>query len=97
MLIISAPCWKCDKDMKIALLGTESGDLIGGPEIFSEKEKQLAVKNGVTLKIINSKTAEETYLANTCPHCDAFVGKWFYFAHYLTPALYGDLEYTDVA
>ncbi len=97
MLIITAPCWKCDKEMKVALLGTESGDLLGGPETFSEPEKLLALENGVFLKVINSQTAEETYLANICPHCNAFVGKWFYFAHYLTPALYGDLKYTEVS
>lgn len=96
MIIISTPCWKCNKDMKMALLGTESGDLIGGPEVFNEKEKRLAVKHGVKLGIVNSVTAEESYLASICPHCGSFIGKWFFFAHYLTPALYGDLEYTEV-
>ena len=96
MMIITAPCWNCDKDMKIALLGNESGDLHSGPENFSKEEISLAEKHGVVLKMVSSKTAEETYLANACRECDAFIGQWFFFAHYYTPALYGQLEYIDV-
>jgi len=93
MIIITAPCWKCEKAMKIALLASESADLDGGPEVFSKEEISLAEKNGVFLKVADSATAEESYLANTCRDCGAFVGQWFFFAHYLTPALYGDYEY----
>jgi|AntRauTorckE6833_2_1112554.scaffolds.fasta_scaffold02991_6 hypothetical protein len=93
MIVIDAPCWKCEKEMKIALLANESGDLDGGPEVFSKEQISLAEKNGVFIKVADSMTADESYLANTCRECDAFVGKWFFFAHYLTPALYGDYKY----
>lgn len=46
--------------------------------------------------MVESKTAEESYKANVCPHCDAFIGEWFIFAHYYCEALYGRLEYRRV-
>lgn len=79
--------------MQIALIGNESGDLEGGAEIFTKEEQRVARDNGVILKMIDSKTAEERYLASVCGGCDSPVGKWFFFAHYYTPALYGDLPY----
>ena len=96
MMIISAPCWQCEKETQIALVGDASGGLGYGPESFSESEKRLAEQHGVLLKIVSSKTAEETYLANACKECGEFVGKWFFFAHYYTPALYGRLKYKRV-
>lgn len=96
ILIITAPCWNCDKEMRIALMADENGNLDGGPDTFSERAKEEAQKHGVHLKMVSSKTAGETYLANVCDECDAFVGQWFYFAHYYTPALYGAFMYTVI-
>lgn len=96
MMIITAPCWQCDKDMLVALVGDDNGNMGYGPEDFNQEEIALAKKNGVLLKKIDSKTAEETYLANICPACGAFVGKWFYFANYYTEALYDRLKYRRI-
>lgn len=96
MMLITAPCWQCNKDMLVALVGDDNGNMDYGPEGFNPKEITLAEKNGVLLKKVNSKTAEETYLANVCPGCGAFVGQWFYFANYYTEALYGHLKYRRV-
>jgi len=93
LYIITAPCWNCDKEMRVALVGNKSGDLDYGPERFSNSEKKLAEENGVLLKIVRSKIAKETYLANVCAECGQFVGKWFFFAKYLTQALYGNYKY----
>jgi hypothetical protein len=95
MMIITIDCWKCEKGMKMALVSDEES-AYRGPETFSENEISLAQKNGVLIKNVDSQTAEETYKANICPHCDSFIGKWFFFANYYTPALYGDLKYTEV-
>lgn len=97
MLIITAPCWSCENEIKIALVGNEEGRLDYGPEDFSEHEKKLAEDHGVFLKLVNSKTADEIYLANTCKNCNQFVGKWFFFAHYFTPALYGHYKYKIIS
>jgi len=96
-MIISAECWQCDKPMLIALIGDNAGNLYGGPEGFSNEEVSLAEEHGVLLKTIFSKTSEETYLANVCKECGAFVGQFFFFAHYYTPALYGHYKYLRVS
>ena len=87
---------KGEQAVKIDLAGDEVGNLSYGPEDFSESEKKTAEQHGACLKFVYSKTAEESYLANVCKECGAFVGKWFYFAHYYTPALYGHYKYQIV-
>lgn len=82
--------------MKMALIGSGT-NLECGPEAFTEKQIKLSREKGVLLKVQNSKTAEMSYLANTCPKCDAFIGEWFYFAHYFAPAMYGQYDYEEVA
>ncbi len=96
MMLITAPCWQCSKDMLVALVGDDNGNMDYGPEAFNQKEIELAEKNGVLLKKVNSKTAEETYLANVCPGCGSFVRQCFYSANYYTEALYGRLKYQRV-
>jgi hypothetical protein len=61
MIIITAPCWQCEKEMLIALVGNDVGDFGYGPESFSEQEIKLAQTNGVELRHVDSATAEETY------------------------------------
>jgi|ERR1035437_876434 hypothetical protein len=95
ILVIKAPCWKCDKEMLIALVGT-GADFSYGPEDFSVDERKMAEKEGVRLEYMSSKTAEETYLANVCKDCGSFVGKFFLFAHYFAPAMYGHYEYKEI-
>jgi hypothetical protein len=96
MMIITTPCWKCDKEMLMAVEGTDTGDLLATPSGFDDAERALAERHGVLLREQPSKTAGETYLANTCPSCDAFIGEWFIYAHYFCEALYGRLKYQRV-
>jgi hypothetical protein len=96
MLIITAPCWQCGKDMFVAVIGDKVGSLSRSPESFSDSERKLAEQHGVLIKYVQSKTAKETYLANTCKECGAFVGRWFLFADYYAEAIYGYLKYKNV-
>lgn len=75
MQINGAECWKCGKSMKMALVLLK-GDLFG-PEGFDEKQLELARSKGVLINMQYSKTTQESYLANTCPTCDAFMGEFF--------------------
>lgn len=75
MQINGAECWKCGKLMKMALVLSKR-DIIG-PEAFDEKQLELARSKGVLIKLQDAKTSESTYLANTCPSCEAFIGKFF--------------------
>lgn len=98
-MIITTSCWKCNKEMKVALAEgrNDSDGACRGPESFTAQEIKLAEANGVILKIAESKTAEELYLANICPYCGAFVGQWYFFTGYYAPALYGHLKYEVVS
>lgn len=96
MMLIDAECYECSKPLLVAIVGDDSGNLGYGPENFSEAEQKLATDNGVLLKLVNSKTAGETYLANACKSCGAFIGQFFFFANYYTPALYGHYSYKRV-
>lgn len=75
MQINGAECWKCGKLMKMALVFSK-GELYG-PEEFDGKQLELARSKGVLIKLQDAKTSESTYLANTCPACGAFIGKFF--------------------
>jgi hypothetical protein len=96
MMIITTPCWNCRKDMRMAVEGTETGDLLATPSGFGNKERALAERHGVLLREHASATAGDTYLANTCPSCNAFIGEWYIYAHYFCEALYGRLTYQRV-
>jgi predicted RNA-binding Zn-ribbon protein involved in translation (DUF1610 family) len=71
MEIVEHPCYQCSVLMKIALIE------LSGPETFDEKELEIARSNGVLIKEQLNKTNGESYLANTCPNCGAFIGRFF--------------------
>ncbi len=75
MQINNAECWKCGKLMKMAMV-LSNGEFFG-PEKFNERQLELARSKEVIIKKQYSKTTKETYLANTCPICDSFMGKFF--------------------
>ncbi len=81
--IIDAPCYSCEIEMKVALGRHYS---IFGPEEFNIEELKYAKANGVLITNNYSKTAEESYLSNTCPSCNAFIGRFFLFENYFLPA-----------
>ncbi len=75
MQINNEPCWKCGKLMKIAFIMSKG--VFFGPEGFNKQQLELAKSKGVLIKRQDSKTSKETYLANTCPDCGAFIGQFF--------------------
>ena len=95
MYIITAPCWKCDNTINIAVIkdGVKKRNGFCGPELFSEEEKKLAENYNVIIREHHSYTREETYYANTCLHCNTFIGQHYLFAEYFVSAVNGDYEY----
>ncbi|MGC8757805.1 MAG: competence protein CoiA family protein [Caldisericaceae bacterium] len=76
--ITTAECWKCGFPYKAAWITT--GNDVGiayGPEGFSEREIKIAAEKGVIIEERYSKTMDEKYNANICPHCGSFMGKFF--------------------
>lgn len=59
------------------------------PEYFKEKDKQLAIDNGIYFTTQYSKTAEKSYCANTCSKCNAISGN-FYIKEEEMEAFYAD-------
>ena len=47
------------------------------PEHFTLQEIDMAQQKGVVLKFQFSHTQQRTYLASTCPSCDAFLGQGY--------------------
>lgn len=94
MYIVNTTCYKCEKTMNVAII--KRGNDIFGPEAFSGEEKRVAGNNGVIIRDQYSGTRQEHYDANTCPHCNTFIGQYYLFADYFTSALYGECEYKIV-
>lgn len=95
MYIINASCWKCDQPMNVAVIDNESnkGNGFRGPDTFSKEEHDIAIKNGVIIKQHKSYTLNETYNANTCPHCSVFIGQHYLFTDYFVEAMNGYYQY----
>ena len=77
--VVNSKCYKCDADMKVALIFI--GYMYHGPENFSPSEILIAEKAGVILKESYSQTMEKSYLANICPSCGAFSGQFYLREH----------------
>lgn len=73
--IITSNCWNCNKPMKLAIL--ISGSTFCDPSEFNESQIKIARENGVVLRDNYSNALKEKYLANTCEHCGAFIGRFF--------------------
>ena len=98
MYIVTAPCWKCDGIMNVAMISDSGkGNDFCGPEGFTEEEQRIAENNNVVIRKHNSHTRGEFYRANTCPHCNTFIGQHYLFTDYFTAAEYGDYEYKTIA
>lgn len=93
--IIDGTCWKCQQPMKIAFTeGKDEMTSYCGPDEFEEKEIEFSISKGAVIKPHYSKTANETYLSNTCSHCNSFAGNFYLFSQYIQPAYMGEFEYT---
>ena len=99
MYIVTAPCWKCSEDMKVAMIvegyiQKGSGSIsVSGVEEFSFDELRIAEKHGVIIQQHHSHTMGQSYDASTCGQCNAFVGQHYLLTEYFVPAVSGDYEY----
>jgi len=61
-------CWKCDKEIIVFKWchGRIEGEIEEPPAPIPK-----------TIKERYTSTSDETYWANTCPHCDSVQGDWF--------------------
>lgn len=94
MTIIEGLCWKCNEAIKVAV--TEGDGIMSsycGPDEFTDAELDFAKSKGVVIRTQDSKMANETYLANTCPHCNTFVGNFYLFTQYIQPADIGEYKF----
>lgn len=87
--ILVNECWRCKNDMLVSYY--DDGTLIPcGPSNFTEKQVAIASNAGCIIKESYSKTMQESYLANICPHCGAMIGDFFYHDYTYIP---GDIQY----
>jgi len=88
LIIVDNECYKCENLMKVCYIKNSNGYKY--PRDFNENEINFAKSKGVLLEMRFSKTRNEKYLANVCPHCKAFVGDW-----YLSDDIISEVEYED--
>ncbi|MBM4208427.1 MAG: hypothetical protein FJ190_10605 [Gammaproteobacteria bacterium] len=100
MTIIEGPCWKCNNPMKVAYISgsLESIDVSShlAPRSFNNEELKLAKSKGVNLKTQYSQTMRDSYVANSCAKCSAFVGEHYLFTQYISPACDGELPLEEI-
>lgn len=77
MTIVNANCWKCKEEMKIAMIVQNTNHFwrIYEPTDFTKEEIELANSHGANIQIKYSIQAKESYYANVCKRCNAFIGK----------------------
>jgi len=90
--IISAQCPQCQAPMKVAVLASYNNTYIGGPDKFTVNELEIASRKGVKLVTQHSKIIGAKYLANTCPSCDKYAGKYFLSKEYFFRATNKEYE-----
>lgn len=85
LVIVATNCWKCGRKMKVAMLVANNGLSKLSPAEFNDREIETATSLGANIKPKYSQTVNELYLANTCEHCNAFVGDFYTHQYYYLP------------
>ena len=80
MVIVETNCWHCFNEMKIAMI--DSHGLIYTPDKFTEEEVRIANENGAFVTMKYSNQMKSSYYANTCKHCNAFLGQHYMDEYY---------------
>ena len=73
--VVIGDCYRCHSPMKVAFIEADGMGLQSSS--FSPQEIECANNQGCILEVRYSKTANESYLANVCPKCKAFVGEFY--------------------
>jgi hypothetical protein len=74
--IIVDECWRCKNDYLVAYIDDDS--IPYGPSRFTEKQIEIAKAKGVKIEEVHSKTMDTEYDSCVCPHCNSFLGDFFY-------------------
>ncbi len=85
IVTVTTECWKCNQEMKVAMLVADNGREILSPSEFNEEEISVAKSLGVNVAKRYSKTVKDSYVANVCGHCNAFVGDFYMHDYYYLP------------
>ena len=94
MVIVPASCWRCGHEMKVAMIVANNERGIMSASSFNEKEISIAKSLGANIVKRYSKTVDDSYMANVCKHCNAFVGDFYMHDYYYSqPEKEKDLSY----
>ena len=94
MVIIPATCWRCGGEMKVAMILANNERGIITASSFNEEEINQANSLGANIAKRYSKTVENSYMANVCEHCNAFIGDFYMHDYYYSqPDKEKDLSY----
>lgn len=90
--IVEDECWSCKKIVNLAFVlqisdGQKFGSIVGA-EYFSDELITLSKKYGVIIEHRHSKTMDETYNANVCPHCNFIFGQMFTYKYVYSKVLH---------
>ena len=85
LVTVIEPCWKCNRNMRIAMIETNDYRHIYGPADFSENEIAIANKHEANVKKVYSRVVKESYYANVCKCCGAFVGEHYLYEYFDSP------------
>ena len=94
MVIVPASCWRCGHEMKVAMIVANNERGIMSASSFNENEISIANSLGANIAKRYSKTVEDSYMANVCEHCNAFIGEFYMHDYYYSqPEKEKDLPY----
>ncbi|MCH5176239.1 MAG: hypothetical protein J1F40_10165 [Prevotellaceae bacterium] len=85
MVTMISPCWRCGKEMKIAMISPKNGSCLLDPQYFNDEDMKIARTMGANIRLCYSKTIENSYFANVCEHCNAFVGDFYLPCYFYLP------------
>lgn len=97
--IVNTTCYVCEKPMNAVVIHGNpqiKNGQVYGPESFTLTEVKLAEEHKVYIKEQYSSVRGESYSANTCPHCGAFVGQHYLFTDIYCAAQFGDCGYISI-
>lgn len=86
--VTQTSCWRCHSLMNASYGFFGFG--YSGPEDYQPREIEFLTEKGVIIREAYSRTAEDNYLANTCPSCGTFIG-----SHYIHE-LWGAYKHDDI-
>ncbi len=85
LIVVSAPCWRCSNDMKIAMIVSNNSNHTLSPADFTDEEIKMAQRLGVNIQNRYSQTVKGNYWANVCDKCNAFVGDFYMHEYFYLP------------